>query len=192
MNRKQLITASALTATTLPAFAHTGVNASHYVIDGLLHPLMGIDHVLVMLAVGLWAVLLGGRALYLLPLSFMSAMLAGSGLAFLGLSFSGAETWVALSVLAAGVMVWRSYSIALYAAMALVSVLALSHGYVHAAELTANADALSYCVGFLASTAVLHGLGIGFGIISKNYVKLVSASFALICTAVGLSLLAGV
>jgi urease accessory protein len=80
----------------------------------------------------------------------------------------------------------------MYAAMALVALLALSHGYVHALELTANGDALSYCVGFLASTALLHGLGIGFGLISKNYLKLVSASFALICTAVGLSLLAGV
>ena len=89
---------------SLPAQAHTGIGTVHGLADGLLHPLIGIDHVAVMLAIGLWAAMRGGRALWLLPMTFLMAMGAGAGLQIIGYALTNAETWVALSVLATGLL----------------------------------------------------------------------------------------
>ena len=89
---------------SLPAQAHTGVGTVHGWVDGLSHPLLGIDHLLVMLAIGLWAAMRGGRSLWLLPMSFLLMMAAGAGLHFAGLTFDAAEAWVAFSVLASGLL----------------------------------------------------------------------------------------
>ena len=176
----------------LPAHAHTGIGAVHGLLDGMLHPLIGIDHLLVMLAVGLWAAMRGGKALWLLPTAFLAAMGAGAGLSLLGITVTAAESWVALSVVAAGVLVWRNTRMSSALAVALVSVFALAHGYVHALELTDGADALAYSTGFLLTTALLHGLGVAVGVLSAARLKILGAGFGLLCAVVGVGLLAGI
>lgn len=186
------IFAALLSLSSLPAYAHTGIGAVHGLLDGVLHPIIGIDHLLVMLAVGLWAAMRGGRALWLLPMAFLTAMGAGAALSLLGFTLTAAESWVALSVPAAGVLVWRNTRVSSAWAVALVAVFALVHGYVHAAELTDGADALAYAAGFLLTTALLHGLGVAVGLLAAARLKMIAAGFGLLCAVVGVDLLAGV
>ncbi len=180
------------TLAALPAHAHTGIGAVHGWVDGLVHPLMGIDHLLVMLAVGLWAAMRGDKSLWLLPLTFVSAMGVGAALSWYGITINAAETGVAASVVAAGLLVWRNTRMTSILAVALVSVFALAHGYVHALELTDNADALAYAAGFLLTTAALHGLGLAVGLLAEARLKTIGAALGLVCTVVGLGLLVGI
>jgi urease accessory protein len=175
-----------------PVHAHTGVGAVHGLADGLLHPLLGIDHLLVMLAIGLWAAVRGGTALWLLPISFVSMMAAGAGLHFTGVALTSPETWVAVSVLASGVLVWRNVRLSSGLAVALVAVFALGHGYVHAAELADGADARAYALGFLLMTATLHVLGVAVGVLGAGRLTIIRSAFGLLCTVVGATLLAGI
>ncbi|MDD5267850.1 MAG: HupE/UreJ family protein [Methylococcales bacterium] len=181
-----------LSLSSLPAHAHTGIGAVHGLIDGSLHPLIGLDHLMVMLAIGLWAARRGGRALWLLPSIFLIAMGVGAALHFAGLSMTAAESWVAFSVLAAGMLVWRNTPMSSALAAPLVAVFALGHGYVHAVELANGADALGYSSGFLLTTAMLHGLGVAIGLLGVARLKMISTGFGLLCAVVGVSLLAGV
>jgi urease accessory protein len=181
-----------LTLSSLPAYAHTGIGDAHGLLDGVLHPLIGIDHLLVMLAVGLWAAMRGGKSLWLLPLAFLTAMGVGAGLSMLGIIVTAAESWVACSVVAAGVLVWRNTRMSMALAVALVAVFALAHGYVHAFELTDGTDALAYSAGFLLTTAILHGLGAAVGLLAAARLKMLGAGFGLLCALVGVGLLAGV
>lgn len=186
------IFAALLSLSSLPAYAHTGIGAVYGLLDGVLHPLIGLDHLLVMLAVGLWAAMRGGRALWLLPTAFLTAMGAGAALSLLGFTLTAAESWVALSVSAAGMLVWRNTRMSSALAVALVAVFALVHGYVHAAELTDGADALAYLAGFLLTTALLHGLGVTVGLLAAARLKMIATGFGLLCAVVGVGLLAGV
>jgi len=193
MKTKSLVlTAILATLATLPAYAHTGIGTVHGLLDGIIHPLIGIDHLLVMLAVGLWAAMRGGKSLWLLPLAFVTAMGVGAGLSMLGITINAAETWVAGSVVVAGVLVWRNTRMSSVLAVALVSVFALAHGYVHALELADDADALAYSAGFLLTTVVLHGLGLAVGLLAAARVKMLGAGLGLVCALVGVGLLAGV
>jgi len=177
---------------SLPVQAHTGAGTVHGFADGLLHPLMGVDHLLVMLAIGLWAVSRGGRSLWLLPLSFLLMMAAGAGLYLAGVTVNTAETWVAVSVLVSGLLVCGNYRIATGLAIALVAGFALSHGYVHAAELQTETHADKYALGFLLTTALLHVLGMIAGLSGIARVKIINAGFGLLCAVIGTVLLAGV
>ncbi|MFZ2449691.1 MAG: HupE/UreJ family protein [Methylovulum miyakonense] len=193
MKTKSLVLTTILsTLVTLPADAHTGIGAVHGLLDGVAHPLIGIDHLLVMLAVGLWAAMRGGKSLWLLPLAFVSAMGVGAGLSLLGITINAAETWVAASVIAAGVLVWRNTRMSSVLAVALASVFALAHGYVHALELIDSANALAYSAGFLLTTAALQGLGLAVGLLAAARVKMLGAGLGLLCALVGVGLLAGV
>ncbi|WP_411725757.1 HupE/UreJ family protein [Methyloglobulus sp.] len=177
---------------SLPAQAHTGSEAVHGFVDGFLHPLMGVDHLLVMLAIGLWAAMRGGRALWLLPMSFLLMMAAGAGLHFAGFTLNAAEACVAFSVLASGLLLWGNYRISSGLAVALVAGFALSHGYVHAAEMQTGADATAYASGFLLTTALLHVLGIAAGLSGTVRLKIISTGFGLLYAVVGTTSLAGV
>ncbi|MDD5273125.1 MAG: HupE/UreJ family protein, partial [Methylovulum sp.] len=188
----KLLLISLLLALALPAHAHTGVGAVHGLLAGALHPLLGIDHLLVMLAVGLWAALRGGKALWLLPSAFVMAMGAGAAVSLLGIAITAAESAVACSVVLAGLLVWRNTRMSSALAVAVVATFALAHGYVHALELTDSTDALGYSVGFLVTTALLHGLGVAAGIVAAARVKMLATGFGLVCAVVGLGLLAGV
>lgn len=145
------------------ALAHPGHGAVTGAEAGFLHPLMGADHVLAMVAVGLLAVLRGGRALWALPLAFLGLMSVGAGLGMAGFALPYAETGIALSIVVFGLaaLVGLRAPVALLAA--LVGVCAVFHGYAHGAEMPETASGLTFGLGFLAATALLHAAGIGLG-----------------------------
>ncbi|MCJ2054588.1 HupE/UreJ family protein [Methylobacterium sp. J-070] len=146
------------------ALAHPGHGAAMGAETGFLHPLMGADHVLAMVAVGLLAALRGGRALWLLPASFLALMSAGAGLGMTGVALPYAETGIALSIVVFGVaaIVGLRAPVALLAA--LVGIFAVFHGYAHGIEMPETASGLSFGLGFLTATALLHAAGLGLGL----------------------------
>ena len=159
---------------------------------GFGHPLGGLDHVLAMVAVGLWAAQLGGRALWRVPLTFVLTMAAGGLFGYLGIPLPMVEMGIAGSVLILGVLVALASRLPLAASMALVGVFALFHGYAHGAEMAAESSALWYISGFMLATALLHGAGIGIGLASRNgaSARLVRLGGAAIATG-GMLLLVG-
>lgn len=172
MSRHKTLLAAATAFTTLaiatPAFAHPGHAGHHEFIDGWAHPFSGIDHLLAMVAVGLLAVRIGGKAIWIMPLTFILAMLAGGGLAELGVPMPGVEWWISSSVLALGVMVAATEFIPLKYGAALVALFALFHGHAHATEMTGTSIA-AYALGFVLATAVLHACGIGVGLAVQRW-----------------------
>lgn len=156
--------AAALALLPQAALAHPGHGAATGAEAGFLHPLMGTDHILAMVAVGLLAALRGGRALWALPLSFLALMSAGAALGMAGVALPYAETGVALSIVVFGLaaMIGLQAPVALLAT--LVGTFAVFHGYAHGAEMPETASGLSFGLGFLAATALLHVAGLGLGI----------------------------
>lgn len=142
------------------AFAHTGLGDTAGFMHGFEHPIGGIDHVLAMLAVGVFAAVLGGRALFLLPLSFVTMMIAGFALGNAQVEMPFVELGIALSsvVIGAAAALGRPMPAAL--AMGLVGVFATFHGHAHGAEMPETAGGLTYALGFVAATALLHLAGI--------------------------------
>jgi urease accessory protein len=138
---------------------HDGAGAA----AGFLHPFTGLDHLVAMFAVGLWAAQLGGRARWLVPLAFVGAMAAGGAAGFAGLVPPFAEQMVAASGLVFGLLIVTRTRLSPALGGALVGAFALFHGAAHAAELPAAASALPYAAGFCAATACLHAAGVGVG-----------------------------
>jgi len=181
-----------LTLGALPVsvFAHTGAGSIHGFAAGFMHPFMGPDHLLTMLAVGFWAASLGGRALWFVPLFFVTVMALGAGIQQAGLVLPSAEIAVSLSVAAMGLVLLGNRRMGHGLAGALAAGFALFHGYVHAEEIGQDMGAFQYAGGFLMATAVLHGLGILSGAVVRNLDPLRRALGAF-CTGVGVYLLAG-
>ena len=146
------------------AHAHTGIGDTQGFAHGFAHPALGIDHVLVMVAVGLFAARLGGRALWLVPLSFVAMMAVGGALGAAGGGLPLIETGIALSVVILGIAVAARLRLPIAAALGLVGCFALFHGQAHGAELPDTASGLAYGVGFLLATGCLHAVGIGLGL----------------------------
>jgi urease accessory protein len=146
------------------AFAHTGMGASSGLAHGFAHPFSGIDHILTMVAVGVFAANIGGRALWAVPLTFMALMAVGGGLGLAGVGLPHVEAVIALSVLVLGlaVAVPRQWPVA--AAMVLVGVFAVFHGHAHGTEMGQAVSAAEYGFGFVLATGLLHLTGIGMGI----------------------------
>ena len=161
--RLPLIVAALLTASSA-AEAHTGVGSTSGFAHGFMHPIGGADHVLAMVAVGLFAAHLGGRPLWLVPLSFVSMMIVGGALGMAGVPVPFVELGIGLSVVALGAAVAFGLDIPASAAMALVGFFAIFHGHAHGAEMPDTASGLAYGLGFVLATAALHGLGIGLGL----------------------------
>jgi urease accessory protein len=156
--------AVAVTLVPTIASAHVGVGDTHGFVHGLSHPLSGLDHILVMVAVGLFAANLGGRALWLVPLTFVSTMAIASVLGMAGLGLPYVEIGIGMSVVVLGLAIAFRLNISTLAAMGLVGFFAIFHGYAHGAEITVSASGLAYGVGFVCSTALLHAVGIGLGL----------------------------
>jgi urease accessory protein len=135
---------------------------------GVLHPLGGLDHLLAMVAVGIWAAQLGGRARWAVPAAFMAALAAGAALGAGGLTFGWMEQAIAASVLALGLLVISAARLPLTAGMALAAFFALFHGVAHGSEIPANASGLGYGSGFLVATAALHAAGVGLGMLTAR------------------------
>jgi len=146
------------------AFAHTGVGPAHDLLHGLEHPLMGLDHILAMFAVGLWAAQRGGRALWLVPLTFVGVMTIGGAFGMSGTSIPFAEQGIVLSVIILGVFVAAAVRMPPAVSAAIIGVFALAHGYAHGLEIPESASGISYAVGFAAATALLNFASIGFGL----------------------------
>lgn len=177
------------------AFAHTGHADTAGLLHGFVHPMGGLDHVLAMVAVGVFAFVLGGRALWLVPASFVAMMAAGFALGLGQVEVPFVELGIALSSVVIGGAAALGRPMPVAAASALVGVFAVFHGQAHGAEMPANALGLEYAFGFMLATALLHLAGIGaalgvsklVGKFGKPAAQLVGGLFAL----GGLGVLAG-
>lgn len=142
------------------AFAHTGVGDTAGFLHGLAHPIGGLDHILAMVAVGVFAFVLGGRALWLVPAAFVGMMMVGFVLSVAQVNVPAVELGIALSSIVIGGAAALGLTMPVSAAMALVGVFAIFHGHAHGAEMPEAAAGLTYASGFIVATAGLHALGI--------------------------------
>jgi urease accessory protein len=157
-----LVLASFLMLT--PALAHTGIGDTTGLAHGMSHPVGGVDHVLAMVAVGLLAALMGGRALWLVPTSFVAMMALGGALGMAGIGIPFVEIGIALSVVVFGAAVaWRA-DMSVLAAATVAGLFAICHGQVHGAEIPDTASGFEYGIGFVLAAALLHVTGIGLGL----------------------------
>jgi urease accessory protein len=163
MINRLAIAAIALVAATAPAFAHLDPSHNGSFFAGVSHPLFGIDHILVMVAVGLWAAMIGGRALWIVPAAFVGTMAAGYVLALIGAGLPFVEPAILASVVALGLLVAAAVKLPLAAGAVLAGLFALFHGHAHGGELGV-ASALPFGVGFAVATALLHAAGVGLGL----------------------------
>jgi urease accessory protein len=161
------ITLTLLLAQT--AQAHVGNHEIGGLIHGLQHPLGGLDHILAMLAVGLWAAQIGGAGLWALPLAFISAMALGGIVGMTGITMVFVEQGILLSDLILGAVVLLGTRLPLKISMGIVGLLAIFHGYAHGAEMPQGVSGLEYATGFVFSTAFLHGLGLGSALLIQKF-----------------------
>jgi len=156
----------AVFATADCAFAHSG-GGDFSIVSGALHPLNGLDHVLAMLAVGIWGAQQGMPAVWVLPVIFPLVMAVGGVLGMLGVPLPAVEASICASVVGMGALVALRYSMPLCAAVAVTGLFAIFHGYAHGVELPKGADATVYCLGFVLSTGAVHLAGVGLGLIER-------------------------
>jgi len=148
--------------------AHIIPGSSHGFHDGFLHPLTGMDHLLAMLAVGLWASQQRGRAMWLIPLTFVGVMALGGALGLAGAYVPGAEWGITASVLVLGGLIATMKRFHPSLAMLLVGFFALFHGYAHGREMPSAAGAWEFSLGFVSATILLHALGLSLGLTVRN------------------------
>ncbi|MBM6593296.1 HupE/UreJ family protein [Microvirga pudoricolor] len=170
---KRIVLSAALSFAAAPAFAHTDVGTVSDFAHGFLHPIGGLDHVLAMVTVGLLAALLGGRALWAVPLSFVGMMIVGGALGFMGVEVPAVETGILASIVILGAVVALGRPLPVGLAMALVGVFAIFHGYAHGAEMPMESGAIGYSIGFALATALLHGAGILAGLAAFGHRSLI-------------------
>jgi urease accessory protein len=147
----------------MPAAAHTG-NLSGGFLGGFAHPLFGPDHVVAMVAVGLWGAFLGPPPMFILPIVFPLVMAIGGVLGILAVPLPAAELAIAASAIVLGLMVASAARPPLWVAATIVAAFAIFHGYAHGAELPAGTDAAAYSIGFVTATGLLHLAGIALGL----------------------------
>ncbi len=150
-----------------PAFAHPQKGEAVGFLTGFRHPISGLDHVLAMVAVGLWGAQLGAPAIWLLPVAFPLVMAFGGMLGLMGVPIPGIEYGIALSAILLGAAVMFEYRPPIGFAAALVGFFAIFHGHAHGTELPPGQSALLYSVGFVMATGCLHALGIGIGTVHR-------------------------
>jgi urease accessory protein len=148
-----------------PAFAHTTSMGGDFV-GGFAHPLFGPDHLVAMVAVGLWGAFLGPPAIWLLPILFPLVMAAGGVIGIAGVALPGIELGIALSAIVLGLMVALAARPPPWVAALLVGAFAIFHGHAHGSELPPGTDAVAYSVGFVVATGLLHLSGIGLGLLA--------------------------
>jgi urease accessory protein len=153
------------------ALAHTGHDDASGLAHGFVHPMSGIDHVLAMVAVGLLAAQYGGRALWLVPLSFLVAMAIAGVIGMAGIVAPVAEVGIGVSVVVLGLAIAFQLRPPTFVATAVVGFFALFHGYAHGVELPDGITGLSFALGFLLATALLHGSGVGLGLLMQRQVS---------------------
>jgi urease accessory protein len=183
------VAAAVLPALSSAAFAHVGLHTAGFA-DGLAHPFLGLDHVLAMVAVGLWASQLGRPAFWLLPACFPAVMAFGAVLGANGLPLPWVEIAIAASVVILGAAIAVSLKPSLLVSVTLIAAFALLHGHSHGAELPQAASALAYGAGFVAATLGLHAIGLALGAWSgRPHVRLAIRTAGAAIAAVGAVLL---
>jgi urease accessory protein len=157
-----------LAACVLPSltYAHVGVGQTSGFAHGFVHPLTGLDHMAAMVAVGLWAAQRGGRALWVVPLTFVGVMSVSGLLGALGVSVPLVEPGIVASVFVLGVLVAAAVRLPLVASSLIVGLFAVFHGHAHGAEMPETVSGLAYGIGFVLATGLLHGCGIGLGLLA--------------------------
>ena len=150
-----------------PAWAHAQQGQAAGFLTGLHHPVSGLDHVIAMVAVGLWGAQLGAPAIWLLPVTFPIVMAFGGFLGLLGVPLPGVELGIAASAILLGAMVAFEARPPLWLAATLVGFFAIFHGHAHGTELPAGESGLLYSVGFVIATGCLHATGISIGLIHR-------------------------
>ena len=174
------------------ALAHAGAGPTASFAAGLAHPSGGLDHVAAMIAVGLWAALKGGRALWLWPCVFVGTMLIGGALGMAHVPVPFVEPGILASVVALGLLVALAVDLPLWTGAAIVGVFAVLHGHAHGSEVAETVGGLEYMTGFAVATASLHAIGLGLALTLANYRlrNLVRAAGAA-CAVLGIALVAG-
>lgn len=162
-----LMCAVACIALAGPAYAHSEAGLAGGFISGLMHPLFGWDHVAAMVAVGLWGAFLGTPAMWLLPVVFPLVMAMGGSMGVLGIAVPAVETGIAASAIVLGAMVALAVRPPIWVAAVIVAAFAIFHGHAHGTELPNSASALTYSIGFVLSTGLLHLSGILFGLLVR-------------------------
>lgn len=161
-----LIVAAVLLAAG-PAAAHTEAGVPGGLLSGFLHPLTGWDHLVAMVAVGLWGAQLGRPGIWVLPVCFPAVMAVGGVLGILGVPLPATELIIALSALVLGLAVAMALRLPFWAAAVVVGVFAVFHGYAHGREMPDASNALAYGVGFVCATGMLHAAGILIGVLTR-------------------------
>lgn len=191
-DRMNLLLISLLIVMPEIALAHAPEGAGGGFVTGFLHPIMGVDHLVAMVAVGLWGAFLGERALWILPIVFPSIMAVGAAFGIVGLEIPLVEFVIALSGVVLGALIALRVRAPLAIAMVLVGIFAIFHGYAHGVEMPEQISAITYSAGFVIGTGLLHlaGVAIGFATRLPRGELLVRGCGGVI-SAIGLSYLVG-
>jgi urease accessory protein len=152
---------------SLPALAHEPSGQAVGFLAGLRHPVSGLDHVLAMVAVGLWGAQLGAPAIWLLPVTFPLVMAFGGFLGLVGVPLVGVEIGIAASAILLGLLVAAKSRPPLWVAAAAVGLFAVFHGHAHGTELPAGQSGLAYSAGFVVATGCLHAAGVAIGLVNR-------------------------
>ncbi len=190
MLKRLPLAAAIFAAMAAPAFAHLDPNEHGSFLSGFSHPLFGADHILAMLAVGLWAAQMGGRALWAVPLAFVTTMAAGFLLALSGIPLPFVEPAILASVIGLGLLVGLALRLPVAAGAAIVAAFALFHGHAHGGEL-GEAGASAFGAGFVAATALLHTAGAALGLTISRFGQRLAQALGLATALAGLSLAFG-
>jgi len=167
-----LLLPPALLLAPVSGFAHEGSSLPYgSFIAGLAHPVLGVDHFLAMVSVGILSAQIGGRAIWTVPTTFVSVMALGGLLGFLKVGLTSIELGISFSVLILGIAIAADRKLPVLVAMVAVGVFAVFHGYAHGAEMPTVANALRYALGFMTGTALLHIAGLVVGDISQHYAR---------------------
>lgn len=167
ISRSALRTAALAAAALIPnvALAHTGVGETSGFAHGFAHPIAGLDHILAMVMVGVFAWQLGGKALWLVPATFVTVMAIAGFLGLAGVGIPFVELGIGLSVVVLGAVVALGVRAPVAVAMGIVGLFAIFHGHAHGNEMPVDASGVAYGIGFLLATAILHAIGLGIGLL---------------------------
>jgi urease accessory protein len=174
---RYLLPVAALVALSAPALAHTGVGPVNSFFSGLEHPVFGLDHLLAMVAVGLWAAVASPKLFWVAPLGFVAGMLGGGLLGMTGVAVPGIELMITGSVVLFGVLTFFKLQTAAIISFLAAAIFGAAHGFAHGAEMPDGGVAIQYAAGFLIATAALHAIGALAGF-SARYFNAVRAGQA--------------
>lgn len=192
---RSAILALALSLIPSAAYAHDGSPVPFGgFLSGLVHPVLGYDHLLAMLSVGILSAQIGGRAIWTVPATFVCVMAIGGGLGLIDIGLTSTELGIAASLVLLGLIIVAERKLPVLLAMAGVGFFAIFHGYAHGTEMPTTAEPFLYAFGFLTGTALIHVAGVVMGDIAKHYErgKLILRAGGGLISLIGVLFIAGV